>query len=73
MLVHVKNNILDNINLAHVANQFIDREPQTNSQTFFSKLFILYVRFSQHLGTFHIFIFPIKCIKRVTVERSTIH
>ena len=67
MLVYVQNNILDNVNLAHVANQFIDRQPQTNIQTFFSKLFILYVRFSEHLGTFHIFIFPIKCIERVTV------
>ena len=32
MLVHVKNNILDNNNLADVANQFFDkkRQPQTN-------------------------------------------
>ena len=32
MLVHVKNNILDNNNLADVANQFVDkkRQPQTN-------------------------------------------
>ena len=73
MLVHVRSNILDNINLTHVANQFIERQLQTNIQTFFSKLFLLYVRFSQHLGTFHMFIFPIKCIERVTVERSTIH
>ena len=26
MLVHVNNNILDNINLADVANQFVDRK-----------------------------------------------
>ena len=26
MLVHVKNNILDNINLARVANQFVNRK-----------------------------------------------
>ena len=26
MLVHVNNNILDNINVADVANQFVDRK-----------------------------------------------
>ena len=29
MLVHVKNNILDQINLGHVANQFVDSRKQT--------------------------------------------
>ena len=42
MLVHVNNNILDNINLADVANQFVDRKNRrtTNIQTFISELFI---------------------------------
>ena len=59
MLVHVNNNILDNINLADVANQFVDRKNRrtTNIQTFISELFIKIVRLSLHLGTFHIFIF----------------
>ena len=33
MLVHVLNNILDNINLADVANQFVDRQDR-RKQTF---------------------------------------
>ena len=46
ILVHVHKNILDNINLADVANEFVDKkiQPQTNIQTFFSESFIIYVR-----------------------------
>ena len=33
MLVHVHNNILNNINLADVANQFVDRK-DNHKQTF---------------------------------------
>ena len=33
MLVHVENNILDNINLADVGNQFVDRK-ESRKQTF---------------------------------------
>ena len=34
---------------------------------------MMHIRLSSHLGTFHIFMFPIKCIKRGAVERFTIH
>ena len=30
MLAHVQNNILDNINLADVANEFVDRKDSRN-------------------------------------------
>ena len=33
MLVHVQNNIVGNINLAHVANKFVDRK-DSRKQTF---------------------------------------
>ena len=47
MLMHVQKNILDNINLAYVINEFVDRkEPQTIIRTFFSELFIIYLRLS---------------------------
>ena len=45
MLVHVHNNILDNINLADVANQFVDRKDR-RKQRFISELFIRIVRLS---------------------------
>ena len=50
MMVHVHNNILYNINLAHVANQFVDRKDSRKqiNQTFFSELLIIHIRFSFH-------------------------
>ena len=45
MLEHVHNNILDNINLADVANQFVDRKDR-RKQRFISELFIRIVRLS---------------------------
>ena len=45
MLVYVHNNILDNINLADVANQFVDRKDR-RKQRFISELFIRIVRLS---------------------------
>ena len=48
MLAHVHNNILDNIYIAHVANQFVDRK-DIHKQTFrhfFSELLIIYIRLS---------------------------
>ena len=48
MLMHVHKNILDNINLADVAKDFVDRK-DSHKQTFgqfFSELFIIYVRLS---------------------------
>ena len=33
-LAHIHNNILDNINLSDVANQFVDRKDNANKQTF---------------------------------------
>ena len=36
MLVHVKSNIMDNMNLADVANRFVDRK-DSRKQIFFSE------------------------------------
>ena len=47
MLVHVQNNILGNINLAHVANEFADRK-DNHKQTFrhFSQNYSYYMKHS---------------------------
>ena len=52
-LVHVHIKILGNINLADVANQFVNRSDSYKQ---------IFRHFSQNC-TFHIFIFPINCIK----------
>ena len=54
-------------------NLLTRKKPQTNIQTFISELFIKIVRLSWYLGTFHIFIFPVRCIKRDAVWHCTIH
>ena len=48
MLMHVHKIILDNINSAYVANEFLDRKNshKKSIRTFFSELFIIHVRLS---------------------------
>ena len=63
MLMHVHMIILDSINLANAMHDSVDRK-DSRKQTFryfFSELYIVYMELSEHLGAFHIFIFPIKC------------
>ena len=43
MLMNVCTNIRDKINLADVANEFVDRK-DSRKQTFFSDFFTIYVR-----------------------------
>ena len=74
MLVHVHNNILDNINLADVANQFVDRKDSRKKHSgIFLRIIHNICKITLKLSYFHIFIFPIICIKRGTAERSNIH
>ena len=70
MFMYDHMNILDNINLADVSHDLVGRKDSRKQifRNFFSKLFIVYVGSSfltflvGFLGTFYIFIFPIKCM-----------
>ena len=75
MLAHVHSNILDNINLAVFRINFLTEKTATNkhSDIFFRITHNIYKIKLNPLGTFHIFKFPIRCVKRGAVERSTIH
>ena len=66
--------ILDNINLADVANQFIERKDSRTKIQTFSQNYLSYIyKIKLTPDTFYKNLFPIKCIKRGAVERFTIH
>ena len=74
MLVHVHNSILDSINLADVVkiNLMIEKTAAKKySDIFLGTIHNVY-QIKLTRSTLHIFIFPIKCIKR-GAERSIIH
>ena len=64
ILVHVHKNILDNINLADVVNEFADKKAVNK----YSDIFLRIIHNICNIAlTLHLFIFPIKCIKRGAV------
>ena len=69
MLVRVHNNIFDNINLAHVASQFVDREDRRKHSDIYPAIFCYNCKIkltTRYFSYIYIF-FSMKCIKRGAV------
>ena len=64
ILVHVHKDILDNINLGDVANQFVDKKAANKHSDIFLRIIHNICKITLKL---HLFISAIKCIKRGAV------
>ena len=74
MLMQVHRKILGKINLANDVNKFVEREDsrnQTFRHLFFSRIIHNICKIELTVGTFHMFIFPIKCIKSGAIHLIT--
>ena len=67
MLTNVHKNILHNINLADIANEFVNRKDSRKHSDIFLRIIHNECKVKSTLGTFQIFLFPVIYIYNVEI------